>query len=282
MFLIFLCIVHNIYRYGSIKVPKNYDISNRRLLDEKIFVLGNGPSLAKDILTYQLSEKKFKCLALNKFALTDEFQLVQPEIYVLPDRRFWDKNYSEQDQRTQLHLFDAFNKVNWPIEIILPKEALQYFQKNIQNTNYVKLLPYSERALPIKSVLLSAWALRLRICTPVPINSLVIAVWFALQKRFARIVILGSDFDFFKGLQTNQVDNSVSFTVDHFYGTDSNASKTNDTKDLNKPFHVRLAQVSMAFQQLHVLAKYSRAMGIQVLNSSSYSLIDAFKRDEAK
>ena len=103
------------------------------------------------------------------------------------------------------------------------------------------------------------------------------AIWFAMQKRFETIIILGSDFDFFKGFQTNQYDNTVSFSVAHFYGNDSNAE--NQRKLEIRISHFMCAsQVSMAFQQLHVLERYAQILGLNIVNGSSFSLIDAFSR----
>ena len=105
------------------------------------------------------------CFALNKFALTEEFQLIRPKMYVLPDRRFWDASYSDKDLEVQTRLFKAFNKVDWQMQIFIPQDALQYFQSNIDVGKFVQLIPYKLRALPIKGISLSAWALHWRLCT---------------------------------------------------------------------------------------------------------------------
>jgi len=279
LFLLLGCIFQNIYRHRSLSIPKSKMSSKDILNNQRIFILGNGPSLNEDIKNYQLSKNNSYLVALNKFAISQEFNLLRPKLYVLPDRRFWDPEYSEKDRKIQNQILEAFKNANWHIQILIPKEAFSYFQNKLKRNKFLVLIPYNERALPITNIKLSAWALSMRICTPIPINSLVMAAWFSLQKNITTITILGSDFDFFKGLNTDQIDNSVSFSVAHFYGNDNNLQKPEITKDKNKPFHIRLLQVSQAFQQLHVLDRYAKLSGRRILNGSSFSLIDAFDRE---
>ena len=58
IFLIFCCMVQNLFRYGNFLLTKNKLTISKDMKCQEMVILGNGPSLSKDIQAYKLIDKR--------------------------------------------------------------------------------------------------------------------------------------------------------------------------------------------------------------------------------
>ena len=58
-------------------------------LKNKLLILGNGPSIKESLDSIIESKEEFEVLAVNKFAISDEFHLIKPRFYFLLDGDFF-------------------------------------------------------------------------------------------------------------------------------------------------------------------------------------------------
>ena len=82
---LFLCTFKTI-----ININRNDYKSKLKLNPEKrLLILGNGPSLKKDIERINLIHGTSDIFAVNNFANTEYFEKYKPKYYFLFDRMFW-------------------------------------------------------------------------------------------------------------------------------------------------------------------------------------------------
>ena len=276
---IFGCILSNLFYFSGWRIANNFKISVNK--KKAIAVMGNGPSADLDLDIVLKERKSMSLLVFNKFCLSDMFYTFKPENYVIHDRRFWDSNCEYESADLRAKIISEIYKVEWPMNLFLPVAARSEVQSLLLGNKNIYINYYNERSLPCLTSMASDFALRNQICSPRSINALVVGVWITFLLEYRTVKVYGADFDFFKGLNTDQDTNNVFFSIKHFYGVDKSIESNQSCKAISlghKPFHVRLAQASDAFLQMEYLSRIADRKNISLINSSSFSLLDSLRR----
>ena len=89
--------------------------------ESECVILANGPCLTKDLQMHSsfISERKKFCV--NFFAISDEYEKVKPDYYVLAAPEFWLKNTTNMFKQQRKNLAkDIAEKTLWNMKLFIP------------------------------------------------------------------------------------------------------------------------------------------------------------------
>lgn len=254
-------------------------------MEERVKLVLNGPSLSESI-DEVLSERS-QSIVVNHFADSDHFDSLRPEFYVIQDSYFWRPNVLKMylDKREKTYKLIA-KKTNWPLTLFLPSFAdIDFVKDQIDNPN-LRIVVYNAGHIfgrekfsyvQCRNWLFYLW--RKNICAPPPKNVLVGATYVAYLSGAKDISIYGADMSVFKGLEVNQEDNAVGIWEEHFYGKDFYPRYKDKEGRMPTTMSHELQMWSKVFWAFEVLNLFYVQNGVRVINKSSFSYVDAFKRE---
>ena len=126
------------------------------------------------------------------------------------------------------------------------------------------------------------YALRNRFFSIANVNSMVTLLWYSIICNYKEVYLYGIDFSGFKSITVDQKTNYVSVPVKHFY-KNSKAEKDSSNKyksKSNKSLSERLYQNYRVLRFTDLLNELAVSKNINVVNRSSFSYIDSFKREK--
>lgn len=253
-------------------------IKNKRTNKEEIIILANGPCLTQDLInnyTYINSGTK---LCVNFFALYEEYQKLKPEYYVLAAPEFWlpkPSKYFREKKETLINFL--VNKTDWNMIILIPYQAKSSdFVNRVSSNNRIEFLYYNNT--PIEGLkFVSHLLFRLNLGMPRPHNVLIPSIFLSLNLGFKKIIIFGADHSWHEEIKIDET-NTVTVNHEHFYDKSKVQMPMYKLEGEKYFIHDIFRKLHFAFKGYFVLRDYAESLGAEVLNASSKSYIDAFKR----
>lgn len=236
-----------------------------------LVILGNGPSLRRNLE----EDMEFLCrvdtMAVNFFANSPEFGIVKPTYYVLADPHFFDK--AETDPNVA-RLIASINAIDFPMVLLIPAKARG---KAALFTNpKLKVLTFNFVAVEgfrwFENLMFS-----LKKGMPRPRNVLIPSIMAGIWLGYGRIYLLGADHSWLSTLSVNDRNEVVSIQP-HFYKEDEKEQTRIRQEYVRHPLHEVLESMMIAFRSYHRIGSYAASRGIAVLNATPGSMIDAFPR----
>ena len=273
--LLLAAMIYSVFKYKKVDTNAwDFDSFN------KIMLLANGPSLKNDISSVIKESSVSEVYVLNYFAITEYFDEIKPENYVLTDRMFWNENANDDIKKDNEELFLLLNKVDWKMNIICPDSGYKSISDRLAQNINIKVLKVHSVNIEFKNEKINLFALNKNIITPHFINGLVMVLWHAMHQKKQDIEIYGADFSLFKEYYIDQKTNELFNTASHFY-KNTEAQNNASYKYPNEPkkmMHTRIYQQWSSFYQMYLLSKLAKIRNIKVTNFSSNSFIDSFER----
>lgn len=273
--LLLAAMIYSVFKYKKVDTNAwDFDSFN------KIMLLANGPSLKNDISSVIKESSVSEVYVLNYFAITEYFDEIKPENYVLTDRMFWNENANDDIKKDNEELFLLLNKVDWKMNIICPDSGYKSISDRLAQNIYIKVLKVHSVNIEFKNEKINLFALNKNIITPHFINGLVMVLWHAMHQKKQDIEIYGADFSLFKEYYIDQKTNELFNTASHFY-KNTEAQNNASYKYPNEPkkmMHTRIYQQWSSFYQMYLLSKLAKIRNIKVTNFSSNSFLDCFER----
>lgn len=269
--LLFKVISLNFYLKQSLKESKSKTVA----------ILGNGPSLKKDISTILSNKSQMDFFTVNYFANTKFFSQLKPSHHFLIDPVFWNDQINENIKNDNNILIKNLLEVDWKMELICGDEGFERIQKKMSANPNISVKRIKSYWFDLRSKKANIFALRFFLVTPNFVNVLIAAVWFALITRRKSIEIYGADFSSFRELQVDQTTNRVFTSSSHFYEDSHNLSEVKE-KYIGTPpkkINIRFYQTWLAFTQMYYLAEVAKIWKVVIKNKSSFSYLDCFSRD---
>jgi hypothetical protein len=231
-------------------------------------ILANGPSLRSVLEENHEQFLNQDLFVVNFFAHSVYFQILKPKYYVITDNIFFKEDYSENVNK----LREAFNTINWDIILWIPTgRDNARFIKEVKQNRFVKIMHYN--MTPIKAYRsLEYFMYKHNLGMPRPQNVSNTSIFLATNLHYKTINLYGADHSWLKTLYVND-DNQVCFEDVHFY--DNKAR--NRQGDIGK-LSFLLSLYVMAFDTHLRLQDYAQHLGVEILNHTSGSYIDAYKR----
>ncbi len=235
-----------------------------------IVILANGPSLRATIDEHLVELASVTTMAVNFAANAPDFWQLRPKYYILVDPYFFEK----LDQERVAKLWENLSRSDWGLTLIVPcaktkqAEALAGDRVKIRTINPVGVEGWQWlENLAYKK----AWGM------PRPRNVLIAAIMAAVQMGYSRITLCGADHSWMQSIWVD--DNNCVVTVQpHFYKEDTQDQQRTNSEYQGIPLHQVVHSFYVAFEAYHRIARYARRHGLEIINATPGSYIDAFPR----
>lgn len=239
---------------------------------KRLLILGNGPSLADNLandMDILLSEDT---LAVNFAANTPEFLALKPKFYLLMDPHFFLNPPTDPNVTA---LFRNLNKkVDWDMTLYLPVKysaastGINNPHIHIENFNTVGVDGFS----CIKNMAFDTGR-----GLPRPRNVLIPAIMTGIWAGYKEIILLGADHSWLRTLEVND-ENFVVSIQPHFYKDGEEELKRVATLYRDVHLHELLLRFQIAFRSHHEVRRYADIRGVDIINCTPGSYIDAYRR----
>lgn len=248
--------------------------------NEKCMVLGNGPSLKKDFEEIKNRDEEYDFCCVNNFVLSPYFVEFKPTIYVFLDSYFWAEDAHSDWVKQRNETFLLINeKVSWKMQIFIPQNACKEFIEEKIDNKYVEVIKLKVVSMPNVTSNFAYTLFDSGYFAPGNMNVLIYAVYLAIKAKYKEIIIYGADLSFHKDINVNQETNDLIMKSQHFYGEEKYiVLKHNPQKVRKFTMYEIMDTTAKTFFAHEVLSKYAKKLGIEILNKSSSSLIDAYER----
>lgn len=243
-------------------------VSNADRGGRPLIIMGNGPSLADNIRDDIELLKHSDTLAVNFAANAPEFSELRPRYYLLADPHFFVRPVTDPNVTRMLR---KFLEVDWEMTLFVPASAkIDILNPNIriERFNFVGVEGFRW---------LERWAYRKGLGMPRPRNVLVPAIMTGISLGYRRIYIIGADHTWLRTLSVSD-DNMVVTVQPHFYKDNDEERERVTAVYRDVRLHDILLSFHLAFKSYHAIAQYARAEGVEIINSTPGSFIDAFPR----
>lgn len=253
-------------------------LRNKNLPTKECVILANGPCLKKDLennLTFIRERIKF---CVNFFALSEEYEKLQPNYYVIAAPEFWLKKTSDYFKEQKNKLISNLNsKTKWDLTLLIPYQAKKsQFLNALRRNNYIKIKHYNNTPVEgLQSII--NYLFKLNLGMPRPHNVLIPSIFLALNIGFKKIYIFGADHSWHEEIKVNEL-NQTTVNHEHFY--DKSEIRMPMYKLDGKEYHIHdiFRKLHYAFKGYFILKDYAEFLNAKIYNASSKSYIDAFER----
>lgn len=234
-------------------------------------VMGNGPSLRDAIEKHKDVLMRYPRLAVNLSALTPDFHDLKPQYYILADIAFFAKEKSGKVPQ----LWEALREVDWEMTLFLPAMARKMEEAGRLPANitvkYYNLTPAEGFDAIMHPLYDSGLAM------PRPRNVLIPSIMNLMREGFSRIVLIGADHNWSRTLWVTDR-NCVVSVQPHFYKDDDAELRRAEEIFKNVRIHEVYENYAIAFKSYFNVKRYADRRGVEILNATPGSFIDAFPR----
>ena len=238
---------------------------------DTIIIMGNGPTLRDAMEQHRDVLMAYPRLAVNLSALTPDFRELKPDYYILADIAFFLKEKTGKVPQ----LWEALRAVDWNMTLFLPATARKMPEvKNLPpniTLKYYNLTP----AEGFRGVMHPLYDSGLAM--PRPRNVLIPSIMSAMREGFGRIVLIGADHNWSKTLWVTDRNRVVSVQP-HFYKDDDAELRRAEEIFKNVHIHDVYENYAIAFRSYFNVKDYADRRGVEILNATPGSFIDAFPR----
>lgn len=259
--------------------------ANNMHSSKRLAILGNGPSLKKQLpkLIEQREWEQADMMAVNFFALSEEFRLIKPKYYILSDPMFFRKaGHSERIE----NLYNALAKVEWQMTLYVQyynPEKFDYTAAIANNPNIRIVKFHSTVFHGFRSV--EFWCYRHGLGSGNWGTVVQNGILTAIQIGYRTIELYGVDHTLLDGLMVGE-NNRLCRTASHYYDTTAAQPKPIYYSATNPPrpytMAEYLAETAELFRGHEVLRDFAKEEGVKIINRTAGSLIDAYERDPMK
>lgn len=245
-----------------------------------VAVLANGPSL-KDVISRVQTDAEFQgvdFIVLNYFAFEDVFFSIKPKHYCLADPMFFRDSFRKQDAQRLFSILQE--RVNWAMNIYIPRVALKDFQSFSRLTNsHIQIIPLNtDEYAGYESLRFTFYQKGLSMPRPQTVANM--AIYVGINSGYSQVNLYGVEHTFLDSLCVND-DNQLCNRDKHFYDKGEVQLKPIiKTDSLDEVWKIGdyLMAIAWMFKSHDMLSAYAKYKGVQVLNCTKGSMIDSYKR----
>lgn len=248
-----------------------------------VAILGNGPSLKRELpqLIAQRAWEEKDILAVNFFALSEEFALIKPKYYVISDPMFFRKaGYGERVQELYKALAE---KASWPMKLYVQYYNPEHFdyRSAIGHNPNIEIVPFHSIVFHgFRSV--EFWCYRRGLGSGNFGTVIQNGEFIALQLGYRRIELYGVDHTLLDGLMVDEK-NRVCRRKSHYYDSEQSPAEPIYYNATNPPrpytMSEYLSETAELFRGHEVLRDFSAECGAEIINRTAHSMIDAYTRE---
>jgi hypothetical protein len=247
----------------------------------RLYVLGNGPSLTKDLERYGEEMMAGERLVVNFMGLASEYKAIKPNLYVLADPIFFlDPDCLPEVSKEKVAKLQKVlqNETDWPMILVtLGDQSETVFVKTLASNRNITLL-YAFTGVPVPSDIqdFSGW-LRNRYSPPSQ-NIINYSLYLGIVWRYSDIYLLGADTSFHTMVHVEQDTNRLYMEDVHFYGVEKRYMYKDPEQLQRNTMSFFFWNVHQAFLWYEKIREFADWAGVKIVNASSFSWIDCFER----
>lgn len=238
-----------------------------------IVIMGNGPSLRQTIDNDGEWLLSHDLMAVNFAALTSDFPRLRPGYYVLADGLFFS---SATDNDAVRKLWKALERISWKMTLWVPSKMFHLAKPLVMNNHNITLKRFNLTPLegyrPLVNMLIDVG-----LGMPRPRNVMIPAIMAAIREGYRKIWLCGADHTWTRTLSVDD-ENFVVSIQPHFY--EDTPQEHERVRALYAGLHLHdvLGSMTIAFRSYWDVADFARTKGIEIINATPGSMIDAFPR----
>lgn len=241
----------------------------KRREGERLIIMGNGPSLADTMRRYPDVLKRNTLMAVNFAANAEEFYELRPRYYVLADPIF----FSGGNDKVDLLMHNLTERVDWHMTLFVPMNQVGRVKAagssiDVKGFNFIGAGGFGWFTRP---------AYRSGRAMPRPRNVLIPSIMIGMRLGFKEIYVAGADHSWTRTLDVDN-QNRVVTVQPHFYKDDEAESRRVASVYRDIHMHDILLSFHIAFKAYFDIEKYARGEGVDIINVTPGSFIDAFRR----
>lgn len=238
-----------------------------------LVIMGNGPSLRKTIdedLEWLCSHD---LLAVNFAANTPDFFRLRPQYYVLADGHFFSGNATDPNVA---RLWKELGNVTWKMTLWVSRKSMPLAKALVMTNPNISLKTFNLTPLEgfkgLTHLLIDAG-----LGMPRPRNVMIPAIMAGIREGYRKIYLCGADHTWTRTLSVDD-ENFVVSIQPHFYQDNDKEHERVRAAYAGLRLHDVLGSMTIAFRSYWQLADYARSRGIEIINATPGSMIDAFPR----
>lgn len=249
---------------------------------KRLSILGNGPSLKSQLpkLIEQREWEQADMMAVNFFALSEEFWLIKPKYYTISDPMFF-REAGRSERITSL--YNALAKVDWQMTLYVQYYNPEHFDyaaavgcnPNIRIVRFHSTIFHGLRSVEF-------WCYRHGLGSGNWGTVVQNGILTAIQIGYRTIELYGVDHTLLDGLMVDD-NNRLCRTASHYYDTAAAEPKPIYYNATNPPrpytMAEYLAETAELFRGHEVLRDFAAEQGVKIINRTAGSLIDAYERN---
>ena len=249
----------------------------------RLAILGNGPSLGEQLpkLIAQKEWEQADLLAVNFYALSEEFQVTKPKYYVISDPMF--VRAAGRSERVENFYKALAERVTWPMTLYV-----QYY--NPERFDYAAAIGHNPmiRIVPFHSTVFHGfrnvefWCYRRGLGSGNFGTVVQNGEFIGILLGYKTIELYGVDHTLLDGLCVDD-ENRLCRTQSHYYDTTPQAPKPIYYNATNPPrpytMYEYLDETAELFRGHEVLRDWAASEGVRIINRTRGSMIDAYERD---
>jgi hypothetical protein len=245
---------------------------------DSCIVLGNGPSLKQSLEKHPDFFKQHPLVCVNSFSVTDEYTILKPLYYVILDYSFW-----KSEAEIIVKSLDAIKtKTTWELNLFVPQLSAKSkrFEALVEQNKNIKLHYFNYTVFKGFDGLAHFFYAK-NLAMPQSQNVLVASLFVAINTGFKKIYLVGADHTWHQTLYVNE-QNQVCVKHVHFYEKEEKVNyvpfyKGGHTKEVFRMDEI-LHTWAKVFWGYLMLNKYAKSKGVQIVNASEVTFIDAFEQ----
>lgn len=246
---------------------------------DKCVVLGNGPSLLKEIQSNREWFKNTPKIAVNLFVKSEYYTELKPEFYVINAPEHWFQGVNELGRKATSELYELLlERTSWDIVLLIPYNAKKNneWRTIIEKNKHIKIQYYNKT--PIEGFRFFCNIIfKKRLGMPRPHNVVIPALMHAINIGFKEIYLAGVDHSWFTSLRVEQ-DNMVTMEHTHVYGTIPTRLPIFGYIDEKRHLHDMLMKFVHTFRSYFYIKDYADYCNSKIYNITEGSFIDAFEK----
>lgn len=245
---------------------------------DKVAILGNGPSLAKELPVLLARREEYDFMAVNFFAEDERFEQLRPSYYVLSDPMFF--RPMAMSERVEALYRVLAKKVTWKMTLYV-----QFY--NPEGFDYRAALPNDNiRIVPFHTVLYEGfdlvrhWLFRRGLGSANYGTVVQVGEYVALLLGYRRVELYGVDHTLLDGLVVDE-SNRLCRRDSHYYDATPSQPQPVMRKVPAVPYTLAeyLAETAQLFRGHQIMRNYADSLGAEIINCTEGSMIDAYRRE---
>ena len=244
-------------------------------------ILGNGPSLndtLKEDLNFVLDDKK-KVIAVNSFVISEYYERIKPDYYVLNAPEYWLEVVSELLQKMRKDVFqNLIAKTNWELTLFVPYQAKRskVWKSLFESNPNIHTVYYNKT--PVEGLTsVNHFFFKKNFGMPRPHNVLIPSIFLSINMGFKKIYLVGADHSWHEEIKVDDT-NKVTVNHEHFYDKSEWRLPMYKLDGKEYRIHDVFRKLYRAFKGYFLLNNYAKEKNAKILNASKRSYIDAFEK----